>query len=150
MRSRGYAFFFESLFVLHVNGFSIDEVPLTLAARVYDTSKMSLNEVRRGMTTLLSLYFEEKTNPSRFRLSRATSTDPGLVDPQNWNEYWNKKSSKGTALYDAIATLYDDVTEVPQLIRAMRWNDVYQLLEDTTDKAENVATVLSNIALKNA
>ncbi len=53
-------------------------------------------------------------------------------------------------LADAIATLYDGVTEVPQLIFAMRWNDLYQLLEDTTDKAENVATVLNNIALKNA
>jgi predicted phosphate transport protein (TIGR00153 family) len=53
-------------------------------------------------------------------------------------------------LAEAIATLYDGVTEVPQLIKAMRWNDLYQLLEDTTDKAEHVATVLSNIALKNA
>jgi uncharacterized protein len=53
-------------------------------------------------------------------------------------------------LADAIATLYDGVTEVPQLIHAIRWNDLYQLLEDTTDKAENVATVLNNIALKNA
>jgi predicted phosphate transport protein (TIGR00153 family) len=53
-------------------------------------------------------------------------------------------------LAEAIATLYDGVTEVPQLIFAMRWNDIYQLLEDTTDKAENVATVLNNIALKNA
>src|SRR6266536_3010303 len=53
-------------------------------------------------------------------------------------------------LAEAIATLYDGVTEVPQLIKAMRWNDVYQLLEDTTDKAEGVATVLSNISLKNA
>jgi predicted phosphate transport protein (TIGR00153 family) len=53
-------------------------------------------------------------------------------------------------LADAIATLYDGVSEVPQLIYAMRWNDLYQLLEDTTDKAENVATILNNIALKNA
>src|ERR671937_570260 len=53
-------------------------------------------------------------------------------------------------LAEAIATLYDGVTEVPQLIKAMRWDDVYQLLEDTTDKAESVATVLSNIALKHA
>ncbi|HET6319665.1 MAG TPA: DUF47 family protein [Chloroflexota bacterium] len=53
-------------------------------------------------------------------------------------------------LADAIATLYDGVTEVPQLIKVMRWNDLYQLLEDTTDKAEGVATALSNIALKNA
>jgi predicted phosphate transport protein (TIGR00153 family) len=53
-------------------------------------------------------------------------------------------------LADAIATLYDGVTEVPQLIIAMRWNDLYQLMEDATDKAEAVATALSNIALKNA
>jgi predicted phosphate transport protein (TIGR00153 family) len=53
-------------------------------------------------------------------------------------------------LAEAIANLYDGVTEVPQLIHAMRWNDLYQLLEDTTDKAEAVATVLNNIALKNA
>ena len=53
-------------------------------------------------------------------------------------------------LADATATLYDGVTEVPQLIKAMRWADIYQLLEDATDKAEHVATVLSNIALKNA
>ena len=51
-------------------------------------------------------------------------------------------------LADATATLYDGVTEVPQLISAMRWNDLYQLFEDTTDKAEHVATVLSNVALK--
>jgi predicted phosphate transport protein (TIGR00153 family) len=53
-------------------------------------------------------------------------------------------------LAEAIATLYDGVTEVPQLINAMRWNDLYQLFEDTTDKAEAVATALSNVALKNA
>jgi uncharacterized protein len=53
-------------------------------------------------------------------------------------------------LAGAIAHLYDGVTTVPELIKAMRWNDVYELLEDATDKSENVATVLSNIALKNA
>ena len=53
-------------------------------------------------------------------------------------------------LAEAIATLYDGVTEVPELIQAMRWNDLYQLLEDATDKAEHVATVLSTIAIKNA
>ena len=53
-------------------------------------------------------------------------------------------------LVEAITSLYDGVTEVPQLIAAMRWNDLYQLLEDTTDKAEGVATALSNIALKHA
>jgi predicted phosphate transport protein (TIGR00153 family) len=53
-------------------------------------------------------------------------------------------------LAEAVANLYDGVTEVPQLIQAMRWDDLYQLLEDTTDKAEGVAKALSNIAVKNA
>ena len=53
-------------------------------------------------------------------------------------------------LADAIATMYDGVAEVPELISAMRWEDLYRLFEDTTDKAEHVATVLSTIALKKA
>jgi uncharacterized protein Yka (UPF0111/DUF47 family) len=49
-----------------------------------------------------------------------------------------------------VATLYDGVTEVPQLIHSMRWGDIYQLLEDATDRAEHVAVVLQNIGLKHA
>src|SRR6202165_2427136 len=53
-------------------------------------------------------------------------------------------------LAEAIATLSDGGPAVPQLIKTMRWDDLYQLLEDTTDKGEQVATILSNIAIKNA
>jgi uncharacterized protein len=53
-------------------------------------------------------------------------------------------------LAEAITHVYDGVTEVPELIRAIRWSDVYQLLEDATDKANQAAVVLQNIALKNA
>jgi uncharacterized protein Yka (UPF0111/DUF47 family) len=51
-------------------------------------------------------------------------------------------------LGEALATLYDGVTDVPAMIRATRWGDIYQLLEDTTDKSEHVATVLRNIVVK--
>jgi predicted phosphate transport protein (TIGR00153 family) len=51
-------------------------------------------------------------------------------------------------LAEALATLYDGVTEVPQLILAMRWGDIYQILEDTTDKGEEVAVALNSITLK--
>lgn len=51
-------------------------------------------------------------------------------------------------LAEALATLYDGVTGVPQLIGAMHWGDVYQILEDATDKAEEVAVALQSIALK--
>lgn len=119
VQSKGYAFFFESMFIMHINGFSIAEIPLVLAARVYDTSKMSMVEVRRGLTTLLSVFWEEKTNPSRFRLRRATNLNPELIDPQNWNEYWNDKSSRSTAIYGALATIYRNMVIRPRLTSAI-------------------------------
>jgi dolichol-phosphate mannosyltransferase len=107
VQSRGYAFFFESMLVLNKNGFSIAEVPIALPARTYGSSKMSLREVQRSVATLGSLLIAQETNPGRFRLKKGRARiDPDLVDPQNWNEYWDKKQRKMTALYDAIATVY--------------------------------------------
>jgi dolichol-phosphate mannosyltransferase len=107
VQSRGYAFFFESLLVLNENGFEIAEVPITLPARTYGHSKMNVTEVQRSVSTLLSLVVAHQTNPGRFRLPRANAElDPELVDPQNWNDYWDKKQRKTTAAYDAVATVY--------------------------------------------
>jgi dolichol-phosphate mannosyltransferase len=107
VQSKGYAFFFESMLVLQRNGFRIAEVPIKLPARTYGHSKMSLREVQRSVSTLLSLFLEDQTNPGRFRLdSIGVEIDPRLIDPQNWNEYWDHKSEKSSAAYDAIATIY--------------------------------------------
>jgi ubiquinone/menaquinone biosynthesis C-methylase UbiE len=107
VQSRGYAFFFESLFVVHKNGFQIAEVPIALPARTYGHSKMSLIEIQRSVRTLGSIFIANQTSPSRFRLARsAAEIDPQLVDPQNWNEYWGAKQHSSTATYDVIATLY--------------------------------------------
>jgi uncharacterized protein len=54
------------------------------------------------------------------------------------------------ALNQALATLYNDVTEVPALIEAIRWGELYGLLEDATDRAEDVANRLESIVAKNA
>jgi SAM-dependent methyltransferase len=107
LQSRGYAFFFESLLVLSRNGCKIAELPIALPARTYGSSKMSLAEVRRSVTTLLTLFLADRTDPTRFRPKRPPAKiDPDLVDPQNWNEYWDKKNGKSTAVYDVIATFY--------------------------------------------
>lgn len=107
VQSKGYAFFFESMLIFQRNGFAIAEVPIKLPARTYGHSKMSLREVQRSVTTLFSLFKEDQTNPGRFRLGRANvDIDPKLIDPQNWNEYWDKKDEKSSAAYDAIATVY--------------------------------------------
>lgn len=49
---------------------------------------------------------------------------------------------------DALAHLYDDAHDIPSLVTAIRWGEIYQVLETATDKAEHVAVVLNNIALK--
>ena len=106
VRSRGYAFFLESMFILNRNGFSIDQIPMNLGTRAHGSSKMTIEEVRRSTATLMTLYMQDKTDPARFRLVRPADLDPNLVDPQNWNEYWDKKAGRSTALYDLIATGY--------------------------------------------
>lgn len=107
VQSKGYAFFFESMLIFQRNGLKIGEVPIKLPARTYGHSKMSLREIQRSVQTLLSLFMQDQTNPGRFRLDPAAiELNPQLVDPQNWNEYWDSKSAKSTALYDAIATVY--------------------------------------------
>jgi len=53
-------------------------------------------------------------------------------------------------LSEALAVLYDDAHDIPSLVKAIHWGDLYQLLEDATDRAEDVADTLEAIVLKNA
>lgn len=53
-------------------------------------------------------------------------------------------------LNDALATLYDGVTEVPELIEALRWGELYGMLEDATDRAEDIGNRLEAIVAKYA
>jgi predicted phosphate transport protein (TIGR00153 family) len=52
-------------------------------------------------------------------------------------------------LNQALAALYNDVSDIPTLISCMRWGELIGLLEDATDRAEDVADVLESIYLKN-
>lgn len=53
-------------------------------------------------------------------------------------------------LHTTLATLYDGVTEVPALINAIRWGELYGLLEDATDRAEDIGDRLESIVAKYA
>ena len=50
----------------------------------------------------------------------------------------------------ALGQLYDGVQDVPALIRAVQWSDIYEALEASTDRAEDVAVALETIIVKNA
>jgi dolichol-phosphate mannosyltransferase len=76
VRSSGYSFFFESLFVLHRNGFAIEEMPIALPARTYGNSKMSWRETFRSISRLFKLYRLSIRQPQSFLL--AASAPPIL------------------------------------------------------------------------
>jgi predicted phosphate transport protein (TIGR00153 family) len=51
-------------------------------------------------------------------------------------------------LNQALGGLYTGVREVPQLVAAIQWGDIYSLLERATDRAEQVAVVLETVLVK--
>lgn len=59
IRSTGYSFFFESLFILNMNQKRIVEVPIELPSREYGTSKMSWKDVAKGLEFLIRLYLRK-------------------------------------------------------------------------------------------
>jgi dolichol-phosphate mannosyltransferase len=70
IRSNSYSFFFESLFILTKNNFSINEIPIVLPSRTYGHSKMSVSEAFKSVRYLMFLTWENSLNPGRFRMGR--------------------------------------------------------------------------------
>ncbi len=61
----------------------------------------------------------------------------------------HRLENEGDDLFaEAIGGVYDGVSDVPGMIRSIRLSDLYQVLETATDKAEHVAVVMHNVALK--
>jgi dolichol-phosphate mannosyltransferase len=121
VKSHGYEFFFESLYVLNRNAFSIREVPIRLPARTYGHSKMSTSAAWRSACYIFELWFANLRKPEQFLLEKTPpKIDPGLIDPQNWDSYWNDKSDTGGAIYETIAGIYRRGVIKPNLDAAIR------------------------------
>jgi dolichol-phosphate mannosyltransferase len=68
IRATGYAFFFESLFILVRNGMRINEIPIVLPSRESGSSKMSMVEIGRWGWRLVSLSVQSLILPNHFKL----------------------------------------------------------------------------------
>lgn len=62
IRSTGYSFFFESLFILNLNQKKIVEVPIGLPSREYGTSKMNWKDIGKSLDLLIRLYLRKVFN----------------------------------------------------------------------------------------
>jgi dolichol-phosphate mannosyltransferase len=70
VKARGYAFFFESLYVIQRNELRVVEVPIRLPARAAGHSKMSVVEIARSVRQLAELSVAHAVRPERFRVRR--------------------------------------------------------------------------------
>ena len=66
VRSQGYSFFFETLFVLHRNQYKIGEVSIHLPTRINDKSKMRYRDIYDSLALLTILFFEKIFTPNKF------------------------------------------------------------------------------------
>lgn len=73
VRSVGYSFFFESLFVLYRNGYRITQVPIVLPARTYGHSKMRLADIWHSGLFIFRLRLRYAVNREQFVLKSSKS-----------------------------------------------------------------------------
>ena len=121
VKSRGYSFFFESLFVLLRNGFTVHEVGIVLPARTYGHSKMAVRDILRSVRRMLELFWGSLAQPAQYRVSRPfTAIDPLLTDPQGWGGYWDDNKQGSGLVYEIIATIYRNLVIKRRLNQAVR------------------------------
>lgn len=70
VRSQGYSFFFETLFVLHLNRYKIGEVAIHLPSRINDKSKMRYQDIYDSLKLLVVLFFEKLFHQKKFIIER--------------------------------------------------------------------------------
>jgi dolichol-phosphate mannosyltransferase len=101
-----YAFFYESLFILHMHGCRVREIPIVLPARVYGSSKLTIREAARSAHFLFRLWLGELVSPERYRLPRGIDGFRALEDTQGWEEYWGQPRDGVGIAYEVVAALY--------------------------------------------
>ncbi|MBX2798822.1 MAG: glycosyltransferase [Myxococcales bacterium] len=72
--SDSYSFFFESLHLVHYNGFDVGEVPIHVQGRTFGTSKMRTTDVATSVRLLMEVFAARVLWPRRLRLPEDRTT----------------------------------------------------------------------------
>jgi dolichol-phosphate mannosyltransferase len=70
VKSTGYAFFCESLFILKANKINIQQVPIILPGRTSGNSRMSALAAMRSVKVILQLFYIRVFNHEKLMLKR--------------------------------------------------------------------------------
>lgn len=115
VRSGGYSFFFESLYVLMVNRLNIVEVPIALPPRTYGHSKMTMGNLGTSLRVLGQLFKRKLFQPKSFYLNG----HPTETIREAWDNYWHKPRTISSRVYDHIAAFYRTAIIRPALTHYM-------------------------------
>lgn len=84
-------------------------------------------------------------------------TVPHLENKRQWDhllhctiEIQQLENEADEVLDKALMSQFDDVNDIHGLIKGIRWGEIYQDLEDATDRGEDIANTLERIVVKNA
>jgi len=111
--SRSYSFFFESLYVLWLNGHPVKELPLELPARTYGHSKMAWRDAVHSSLLLLYLYVKTLLDRDALLYTRPFEPEHSVqhtardaATGREWDAYWLAKNKPASLVYDLIAVFY--------------------------------------------
>ena len=74
VQSNGYAFFFESLHLLNIAQYKINEIPIALPTRTYGSSKMSYFEALKSIKTLFTIFLFRRKIKAEYVATKIIST----------------------------------------------------------------------------
>lgn len=120
VRSNGYSFLYESLFILWTNGCRVVEVPIELPARTYGSSKMSYEQIFISVFRLALLYTNIRLAPDLYRLKQTPA--PHSEGVSSWDRYWgaSHKERATDLLFEICATWVRRLLIRPGLDRVMK------------------------------
>ena len=116
-------------------------------------------------TRRIRLYHIDQPTEHARRLARIidqqaaliASTVPLLENRRQWDKLLqcsidiNRLEGEADDVLDqALTEKFDGVSDIEGLIKAMRWGEIYEHLEDAADRAEDIADTLERIVVKNA
>ncbi|MEK7502333.1 MAG: glycosyltransferase [Patescibacteria group bacterium] len=108
IESKDYSFFFESIYIFHLNKFRIKEVSISLPSRTYGHSKMTAKDASNSLVFLLKTFYLSRVYIDSYLYIPKLFTgklNPGKTEKE-WDEYWRNPRKKRKILYDTIAVFY--------------------------------------------
>ena len=107
VQDRGYSFFWESLYILWINRFAIEQIAIPLPARTYGHSKMRLRDIGLGLRRLGTMFWRRLNDKPSLLLQPAAPEGGRGNSAGEWDVYWQSGTSpKSPGWYDAIARFY--------------------------------------------